>query len=301
LFKKNICAQFLNRTKNLAEIEFAEKADIENKIDELIRLSKDPYASSLPLIASAELGDKKRYGITLPIMIDAMNNISDSSPIYMQNNSFKAWMWGRILLAADSMDDFYTRVTAQKKLQEFLEKDFTAHDNFAFFTWAWAYRAALNPSEYKNSKQRMLDDALKLNEKDNISDALWAWVMNLQAAAYAGDQESYDWIKEQIKSITKKTTVTQALEKYLLRTTDSNDYPAWAMAKIRHAAGVMNDKELYHEIENALISSIDVTQKENIIAENILSTLDNQLAISTIQALQKENSNKITLTSSSRY
>jgi len=114
-----------------------------------------------------------------------------------------------------------------------------------------------------------------------LSDALWAWVMSLQAAAYAGDQSSYEWIKEQMKLITQTESVSQALEKGLLRKTESNDYPAWAMAKVRCAAIIIGDEELYREIESTLISSIAGAQKANAKAEYVLSILDNQLAMLT--------------------
>lgn len=299
MFKNQINTHRPIRSKNLANVSFAGKNHIASEIDELINSAENPYVASLPLIASAEIGDKTRYTIALTNMLKALENldtISGSSAVWMQNNSFKAWIWGRILLAADSIDDFDTVIKAQKKLEEFLEKDATDNDNFAFFTWAWGYRAAINQKEYTISKKRMLDDAKILTEKYKasgdhgmLSDALWAWVMNLQAAAYMGDQKSYNWIKEQIKLTAGEGTVTLSLEKGLLRTAQSNDYPAWAMAKTRYAAIVINDKELYHEIEHSLMPFIDGAQKGNANAEYVLASLDNQLARLTAQHLQIKN------------
>lgn len=291
--------QSITRSKNLADVKFIEKTDLENTIDELVNSAKDPYSASLPLMASAEIGDKARYEIALTNMFNTLDNLDNSSerdPTWMKNNSFKAWMWGRIASAADSMDDFQTVIKAQKKLEEFLAKNVEENDNFVFFTWAWGYRASINQKEYTISKKRMLDDAMILTEKYKtsgdhgmLSDALWAWVMNLQAAAYVGDQKSYDWIKEQIKSVAGENSVARSLEKGLLRTTQSNDYPAWAMAKTRYAAIIINDKELYQQIEASLIASIGGAQKGNAKAEYVLSILDNQLAILSAQDLWKKS------------
>jgi len=299
MFLNQINAQSATRPKNLADVNFTEKTDLENIIDELINSAKDSYSASLPLMASASTGDKTRYTITLANMLnalDSLDNTSEDTSKWMQNNSFKAWMWGRIVLAADSMGDSPTVIKAQKKLEEFLAKNFADNDSFAFFTWAWGYHAAINQKEYQISKKIMLEGAMTLTKKYNasgnhamLSDALWAWVMNLQAAAYVADQKSYDWIKEQIKSIAGKNSVTLSLEKGLLRTAQSNDYPAWAMAKVRYAAIVINDKELYQEIETSLLGSIDGALKGNAKAEYALSILDNQLAILAYQYLGMEN------------
>jgi hypothetical protein len=287
-----------DRPKNLENITFTEKSHVESIIDELLDSSHDPYAASLPLIASAEIGDRKRYELAREKMRNSLESLDqhpENAPQWMQNNSFKAWMWGRMLLAADSVNDANTVIKSQARLQALLKENSTTNDNFAFFTWAWGYRAAYDKKEYDISKKRMLDDALRLttifnesNEHGALSDALWAWVMNLQAAAYAGDQSSYKWIKEQMKLITRTESVSLALEKGLLRTTESNDYPAWAMAKVRCAAIIAGDKELYREIESTVISSINSAQKANAMAEYVLSVLDNQLAIYTIQNFQVE-------------
>ncbi len=294
MFNNKIIITSPNRQKNLDQSHFAERNDIQNIIDELNNSTKDAYAASLPLIASAELGDQSRYIIMLAKMLEQLEVLDKSSEKnWMQNNSFKAWMWGRILLAADSMNDIATVNKAKDVLKELLKADLTPQDNFAFYTWAWGYRAALDQKQYANSKKRMLNDAVTLTEKYNLSrddamlsDALWAWVMNLQAAAFAEDQETYQWIKEQIKIVCGKETVTAALEEGLLRTLESNDYPAWAMAKIRYAAIVMNDHELYQEIESALTASLDGAKNGNAQAEYALAVLDNQLAIEAAQKLK---------------
>lgn len=285
---------YSTRPKNLAGVQFMGKADIKNAIGRLAYAAKDPYAVSFPLIASAEIGDKTQYTVILADMLKALDRLdntdqgaADADAVkWMQNNAFKAWMWGRILLSADSIGDVDTVKKAQEKLKELLKK-VTANGDRAFFTWAWGYRAALNQEEYAISKESMIDDAVLLTkvykasggDHDLLSDALWAWVMSLQAAANAQDQELYDQIKEQIKWIMGVNSVAQALEKGLLRTAQFNDYPAWAMAKTRYAAMVINDKALYQEIENPVTNSMAGADKLNDKTEYVLSVLSNQLAI----------------------
>lgn len=103
--------------------------------------------------------------------------------------------------------------------------------------------------------------------------------MNLQAAAYANDQLTYEVCKEQIKSLSNATTVTKALKTNLLRTSESNDYPAWALAKARYAASVAGDDALYAELEHCLNISIADAKNAGADAEYALAVIENQLAI----------------------
>jgi hypothetical protein len=297
MFKTHQFEQPVAKQKNLKGIEFNERVSVENIIDELGKSSKDPYAASLPLIASAELGDEKRYDVALTQMLhtlDALETKPNDCPQWMRNNSFKAWMWGRVLLAANSMNDVKTSSQAKNKLIAFLNEKVTKEDSLAFMTWAWGYRAAANQAEYGISSKRMIDDAMQLTEKykeepknhSALSDALWAWVMNLSAAATAGDVHNYALIKDQIKAVTGADSATKALETGLLRTAQSNDFPAWALAKMRFAAATMKDKELYHESEKAILFSIEGAKETGAKAEYILSVLDNQLAIHAGEELQ---------------
>ena len=123
---------------------------------------------------------------------------------------------------------------------------------------------------------------LSSKAKDNhdaLSNAIWAWVMNLSAAANAKDQETYDLSKKNIESLTGKASVTKSLETGLLRTAVSNDYPAWALGKLLYAAKIRNDVELYHDSDAALRSSIAKSNAAGAKAEYTLAVLENQLAL----------------------
>ena len=86
---------------------------------------------------------------------------------------------------------------SKNKLSSLLNTEITKDDNFAFYTWAQAYDATLNIKEYHIFKSVMMQNATLLSKKSKedpanhgaLSDALWAWVMNLSAAANAGDQK----------------------------------------------------------------------------------------------------------------
>lgn len=278
------------KKNNLKNTSFQEKDDIEKRTDQL--LADNPYSASLPLIASATLGDEQRYVHALVQMLAHLGTLEtapEKFDSWMRSNSFKAWMWGRVLLAAKSMDDGETIKIAKEKLSALLGETANQNDNPAFFAWAWGYRAALNNYGYQETRQNMMDAAMQLSEKslaqpnnhDALSDALWAWVMNLSAAANADDQEKYSEIKNQILRLTGKKSVVDALDTGLVRTDTSTDFPAWGLAKLRHAAASMKDSEVFHEAESVLVASIEKARESKLPsakAEYIVSVLEGELA-----------------------
>lgn len=279
-------------SSNLQDVQFDERALVEKTVDDLASTASSPYAASLPLIASATLGDKSRYEHTSKLMLDQINDLEvspDKFALWMRSNSFKAWMWGRVLLAAKNMNDDKTIKTANEKLAQYLAETVSQNDNPSFFTWAWGYRAAFNQTEYQSSVEKMMEGAAQLSAKskaepsnhDALSDALWAWVMNLSAAANAHDQERYEAIKQQIVILTRKNSISEALESGLLRTDQSNDFPAWALAKVRLAAAIMKDKDVFQDVEHTLAESIHGagdSQVGSAKSEYILAVLEGELA-----------------------
>ncbi len=284
--------------KNLKNLRFDEREKVEGIVDALAAEAKDPYAASLPMIMSAKLGDAVRAPATLQKMGDLLSGLDEkpeSFPAWQRSNSFKAWMWGRYLLAADAVNDLANRELAKKRLAGLLEQRLTKDDLLAFFAWAWGYRGALNEAEYEASKVTMLEDARVLTaqykspDKDadtspnavheRLSNAMWSWVMNIQAAAMLRDSDTYEEIKRQMKLITGQETVTAALETALLRTEASNDYPGWGMAIVRNAAAIMEDEALFQELGKALPAIIGGADKAGAKAEYAFAVLDNQLAL----------------------
>lgn len=266
---------------NEASSMFSQSKSVENQIDELAKLSTNPYTASLPLLASAELQDDKRYQAARKQMLAFLSDDPEHFPEWMRSHSFNAWMQGRVLSAADQMNDKDGALQANRELTALLEQKATDKDSSAFFAWAWGYRAAHNQEEYAASKKKMMSEAALLVAKyqsseshDDLSNAMWAWVMNIAASANANDQETYDEIKKQMMLLTGAKSVPESLEKALLRTASSNDYPAWALAKVRSAAVMMNDEGLLRAIDPVLTDSIKGAKKADQTAEYVLAVLD---------------------------
>ncbi|MBX2901881.1 MAG: hypothetical protein KF775_19705, partial [Cyclobacteriaceae bacterium] len=97
------------------------------------------YNASVVLYASALLKDKSHYLEAL----SAMEIKFKETP----NNSFKAWMLGRVALAATHMGDQETVVKTVPALKDLLEQKEVAEDESR--AWALGYLAAVNLAEYK--------------------------------------------------------------------------------------------------------------------------------------------------------
>jgi len=275
-----------SRFNNPENFDFHEKVEMERIVDKLMESATDPYKASLPLLISANLNDRVRYNSSLEKFFSQLKNLQDypeNFEDWMRNNAFRTWMLGRALLAANIMRDANTLARVNDDLSE--EKT-TPEDNPAFATWTLAYRAALNEIDYNTFKRNMLTGTFKLTEKYHadttnhgaLSDALWAWVMDLSAAS-AKNYTDYKSVKAGILQLTGKKSIAETLETGLLRTAKSNDYPAWALAKVRLAAAIMQDWTLYDDLAPVVTASIDAAKLANAKAEYALAKTENQLAI----------------------
>ncbi len=105
------------KSKIISGIKFDEKLYIENAIDALEQSSTNPYAASIPLIASAELGDESRYQAARKKMFDTLTSLDNNPkpfPQWMRNNSFKAWM-GDEELGEEINDSLLTSIDNAKQ------------------------------------------------------------------------------------------------------------------------------------------------------------------------------------------
>ena len=89
--------------RNLNGINYPEK----NSITEIIKqlyvsadTKKDAYSLSLPLMAAAQQGDTEAYKKTLASINPLLQD--------MKPDSFKAWLLGRLLFSAKSINDIDT-------------------------------------------------------------------------------------------------------------------------------------------------------------------------------------------------
>lgn len=292
--------------KNLGNIDYPGHAEVAANIQKLSEdANDDEYRLGMVVLAGALQNDRQLYDTSLERMQKAVSPLKKETEA--KQNAYKAWRLGRILLAADSIGDDETMKRVKLQLKGILQNNNTAKN--AFSAWGWAYLAAINKTEYDAAKEPMLaaaasvtDDYHRMQEKissnsskkakaafqGKLSDALWAWVLSLQAAANAKDKETYTEIQQKIREVNVESSVTAALQNDLKRVSDSNDYPAWALSIVRLAAATMDDKVLFDETTkpladstqgaNTAIGSGDKDASFSARAETTLAQLDAALA-----------------------
>jgi hypothetical protein len=286
----NHCRDEMLKLNNLKGITFAERAGIVEGTNTLLaNANGDAYQTSLPLMLSAHLGDEPLYQQALAKMDLAMQSPALADP---KQNSFRAWMFGRILMAAKNMSDQPTVEKSLIHLKNILNDKNTVPDRFT--AWAWGYLASANDKEFHDAKNNMKQAADKLTfvyfeinrghdteekKQEARSDALWAWVMIAQASANANDLVVYHDALKQLEFITGQNNVADALVKGLLRTSASNDYPAWAIGMTRVDAVTILDKKLFSDLDQPLKKSIEDAIKAQAKPEIMLGQVNQQWAI----------------------
>jgi hypothetical protein len=292
------CRDLMLKVTNLKNVNFADRASILEGANTLLaNANGDAYQLSLPLLISAHLGDEKLYHDSSTKMDTAMQSPALGTA---NQNSFRAWMYGRMLIAAKNMGDQTNADKTLIHLKNVLNDKNTYSDRFT--AWAWGYLASFNDQEYQAAKNEMellaakltahYVDVNKSNEsadkkQEARSDALWAWVMNAQAAANANDMGIYHHALERMQFITGEHTVSDALSKGLLRTSASNDYPAWAIGMTRVDAITILDRKLYMELDDTLKNSIDASIKAQAKAETFLAQVNREWALERQKALDQ--------------
>lgn len=230
------------------------------------------YNSSVVLYASALLKNKERYSEAL----DAIEKQLAGS----ENNSFKAWMLGRVALAATHIEDKAT-VDKTVPVLKILIKEVSKDECHA---WALGYLAAVNSAEFKENHQTMRNAADALTKP---ADALWAHVMNLQAAARERNKDIFNSILLQMTKFTGKTTVAEALAQV-----PANDWRAWALGIATESAAIMGEKNLYQELNQPLDAAI----AEAVGAKSIANAMLAQINATTASAMiLQQSASKLTL------
>lgn len=274
---------------NLDKVFFPNRLYLSTELENLLQQSEeDAYTLSMPLIVSAQLGNQSLYEQSLIRMNKAMDKL--------ENTPFKAWLYGRILFAAHSIKDKQTETKTKTNLDLLLDNlvknNSTGLDRFT--VWSRAYLAALDKVTFTKEREPMVlganyltDAYLKMNasnesnekKQESRSDALWAWVMIAQAAANAHEKVVYENAITQMMRISNQSSIGDALSKGLLRTSASNDYPAWALGIVRMASQTMGDEALYAALEPVLQTSINDAKLGNNIAETLLSMVNAELIV----------------------
>lgn len=283
------CRDELLKFNNLKSVVFTERPSIIDGTNTLLaNANGDAYQLSLPLLISAQLGDAGLYQQSLDKIQESLRSPDNTNP---NQNSFRAWMYGRMLMASKSIGDTATMDKTKNELKNLLNDKNTMQDRFT--AWAWGYLASLNNKEYHDAKNNMEQSADKLTtiymsinsgnaseekKQEARSDALWAWVMAAQAAANSDDKQFYQHALDHMQIITETHDVSDALLKGLLRTSASNDYPAWAIAMTRVDAVTILDKKLFAELENTLKKSIEDAINAQAKPETMLAQVNRELA-----------------------
>jgi hypothetical protein len=217
---------------NLSQSEFAKNYPIDNVI-QLIGGYDDPYHLSIPLLISAALGNATIYHDVHQKMTAAMQKFTQDRT----KDSLSAWMYGRMIMAEKYMNE--DNPNTLLKLSTFLHNPDTQNDQYK--AWAYAYWASLNQKEYLAAKVFMLNLATSLTtlvKPEDISNALWIWVMIIQASANAQDKTTYDLAVDHLLRIAQTKSMRTALEKI-----PENDFNKWATAIVATSAAKMNKSE----------------------------------------------------------
>jgi hypothetical protein len=251
-----------------------EDSATQRKIAQLLKNANTAYKMSIPLLASSLLGEEKIYRIALERIKTALDDSKDDADV-------KAWLYGRVLLSAKSMKDNPAIQAAKQDIESHLSDKGRVG---AYNTWAMGYLAALDKETFNHYKDRLLALCEELTAKyantrshNDLSDAIWGWVMALQASALAGEQDIFNKIIEKIIQITGAKTLADALATGLHSAKTSSDYPAWALAIATFSAAKLNDSN-YPQLENATAKSIKSAEQDEQPGDALLGELTLSLA-----------------------
>jgi len=266
-------------SKNLGD-KYSNRFASQETIDLLLRQANDGYSLSIPLLASGLLGDLNRFNTCSKKMIYELNKLKD--------DGFKVWLYGRLLLSAGNIRSQEITNQAKNYILHYLDNNI--NDRTAFLTWAIGYIAAFDKYYFDLYKSRLIALSNGLNTlyltnrnihtnpnkiQSDLSDAIWAWIMVLQAAAFSSDKTTYDFVINEIKTLSNQSSLANALENSLLRTQASNDYPAWGLAIAAFSAASINDEANFEQLcsstSESLKGTIQATHEEAILAKLTLA------------------------------
>jgi hypothetical protein len=240
---------------------------------------QDAYKLSMPLMASGVLGDRGLYNVIEHYMSKSLKKLEEES-------SYTDWLRGRMLMADLAMNGKVTRNDILIPLQRHVE---FAQKIDPFMAWAAGYLAVV---DYRN-KDRMLKILTELTNNPSVSksDKVWAWVLAMHAAAQANDTGTYLKAMDQINQIAGQSNLSQSLPSVLLRTPESSDYPAWALALARLSAATIGDSSYFTSLDAAMNQSLDEAKRDaqkdyKARAERLLAEVNNRLAIQRNQGLE---------------
>ncbi len=249
--------------RNLIGIEFSDKEMLQELLDQLANQAlekNDAYLLSIPLIASAILGEMDIYGPLQDKISELLTNDAKNEAGY------KAWLWGRVLLAGYHINDTVTEDHAYAHLASLLT---SSTEDSPFATWGYGYKAiyeALNKNidEYNNSLAQGVSIAENLALPEKKADLLWAQVLFLSATAFADDRHNYDLIFDHMTASKNEdgeksnVDIIQALNGI-----NEDDWRAWGLALARFSIARTDPKNpIIEPLTDAVIQSAENTTSE---------------------------------------
>ncbi len=252
---------------------------------EMAKPKPNEYALSVYLMATARSPTK--YNLIKTALNPLVDNVS---------GAYKAWLLGRILIAADHVGDREQAAATEAELKVLLLEEpvlqsavnQTAHDSLdrAMLAWAYGYYAASSPANYAAVRDTLFartqdlliapEGAILLQSEsgnqERISNALWALVMSIQAAARAGAQADYETLMHKIITLTGKSDIQGALSCFV-RTETSSDYGAWAAMMLAEA-----DATIKKVAANEYTSPLLTTAQSMMVAAKEWADLQRQTA-----------------------
>jgi hypothetical protein len=237
---------------NLQGTTFAQEFPLDN-IRPLIDSAKSAYDLSIPLLIAAQLGNNQLYKSARDKIKWQMQSLAQDT----KNDSLRAWLYGRIAMAADCMDDIAERDEAVKTLTTLLLWTPTiVHDHRK--AWAFGYFASIDQTYLLSAKNHT--DVItqvfhgKNREGYTRSDICWAWVMFAQAAAKANNKSMYDHAINQMMTMTHTKLIEDALDCGI----PPADFKRWATSILYAAGSQMEDPRV-----EPLKKSLELVTKED--------------------------------------
>ncbi len=226
------------------------KSQFENDLKKLVEeVPNNPYSLSLPLMASAFLGNAQIYSNLRNQIIPMLNNINQPG--------FKAWLLGRVFLASTTIMDTDTSQSIKLELSKLVDGDSTRGEitdpDYSMLLWGMEYLISNDRDSYLLKREDLsfnldrLMEAAKSRSLDHelVSNVVWVHVLAISASTIINDNEMYQHAIRNVNNIFAKNNIGDSLITGLIRNDKSSDYPAWAVAIVASAAKKLNDESNY--------------------------------------------------------
>ena len=262
---------------NLAGVPFEGKERLLLWAEHAYGAAKDAYGLSMPLLVAGMVGDMELFHGIWEKMRAPLEAMDDKS--------FQAWLYGRVLIAADNVGDRGMAVAIAEQLKKLLDRDDLPQN--AMSTWAWGYwltyqgrhNRVTQYEPYRLKVIEMTDAVIDTDHsKDRVTNVLWALVMDASAAASADDKRLYRALIRKAVIFTRKATADETRDEIPVSIVQAafaempmEDFQPWglaSMAVFAAAVGQVDQAEAFIEAATyALGEPLERAQKKGEIDE----------------------------------